>query len=289
MNARPLIFSLEMVRALLDGRKTQTRRILSTDAADAMDFMSGSGKYQPEDEPNDPTPVSIMWGESEDDDGNKEKPQWLAYMDEYPEVGVQQIGTGYGNIGDLLWVKESYVAPWGKDYMIPGGGRGIFYRADHSKTYESDGKWKTGRFMFRWASRFTLKITNIRVERVQDVSEADAKAEGLITAEGDGSKPGPGYKWRGVGYHGGHMSKDGLGPCFHTPNWNGSPGCSCVKKGPTPAQCAFRELWDFINAERGYGWIADPWVWVITFEVIKQNVDNYIFAVGSGSNLGDAA
>lgn len=87
--------------------------------------------------------------------------------------------------------------------------------------------------MPRWASRITLELTDVRVERVQEISEADCKAEGC-SREPD---------------HGGFYGPDG------TP---------LLK--PT-----FRVLWDSLNAKRGYGWDTNPWVWVLTFKQEKSD------------------
>jgi len=84
-------------------------------------------------------------------------------------------------------------------------------------------------FMPRWASRITRDITDVRVERVQDISEADAWAEGI----------------------------------------SASQAADYYYDGPQPVG-AFAELWDSINAKRGYGWTANPWVSAITFAVAKE-------------------
>ena len=174
------------------------------------------------------------------------------------------INCPYGKPGDVLWVRET----WASD-----DGRSFWYRAD-GETYNAGLPWKPSIHMPRLATRITLEIESVRVERLQDISEEDAKAEGLFAQEGDGGAPGPGYKWRGIGYHGAGYGD--FGKTFHTPHWDGSPGCSCNVRGPSPAQCAFRELWDSINAKRGYGWESNPWAWVLQFKVHKMNVDEFL-------------
>lgn len=179
MKARPILFSPEMVRALLDGRKTQTRRVIV------------------------PQPPQLC---------------------------------RYGVPGDLLYVREAH-------YIIgehPGawpGSRWTHYRADASNNLNDpaqwSGPWKPGIHMPRHASRLTLRLTDVRVQRVQEISDEDAIAEGIPRAY------------------------------------------------PIP-KVEFQDLWDDINAARGYAWPTNPWVWALSFEVIKQNVDAYIYACGTG-------
>lgn len=142
-----------MVRAILEGRKTQTRRIAlarTQNQAAIMDDMNG------------------------DDDGTHEKAAW------------QRIGCPYGKVADRLWVKETWKSdpafgypPHIKPTEIAEG-TNILYRAtldpDHTKA--TWGTWKPSLFMRRWMSRITLEITAIRVERLNEITEADAKAEG---------------------------------------------------------------------------------------------------------------
>jgi len=133
MKEHPIIFSSEMVRAILDGRKTMTRRIVKKhpliEAGFTIDFI------------NDPGNAGLC---------------------------------PYGQSGDQLWVKEAWKSSLSKN------GAEIFY-----KTYPVGqgggfipGPWKPSVFMPRWASRVTLEITDIRIERLQDISEDDAEAEG---------------------------------------------------------------------------------------------------------------
>jgi hypothetical protein len=128
---------------------------------------------------------------------------------------------------------------------------GAIYRADDVAGH-IDGGWRPSIFMSRWASRISLEVTAVRIERLQEVSEEDAVAEGLRAQVGDSDA---GYTWSGTGYEG------GIPGSFHTP---GTAGCRCNVAGPSPAQCAYRELWDSINGKRA-PWSANPWVWVVEF------------------------
>ena len=182
MNVKPILFSSEMVRALLEGRKTQTRRVV---------------KYRNYAEQDAPI-----------------------YPHECP----------YGKPGDLLWVRETWGDPW--HHAQPRA----FYRATDEKEVgwhpDFDG-WKPSIHMPRWASRLTLRITDVRVQRLQDVTRADCVVEGCTERNTDGAWYGP--------------------------------------------EVSFAHLWDRINARRGYGWNENPWVWCLSFEVIQQNVDSYIY------------
>lgn len=166
MNSRPILFSGPMVRALIDGSKTQTRRVVkpqpSFDMNSADECICGKSSTQ------------IAWDQM---------------IDSCP----------YGQPGDRLWVKETHRAVFSKALDEPH----LQYRADgdfrepkndieHNQfagilddpfgpiIEDSKRKWRPSIFTHRWASRITLEITGIRVERLNDISEADAKAEGVI-------------------------------------------------------------------------------------------------------------
>ena len=253
--ARPILFSGPMVRAIYreierpGTGKTQTRRTSGLDFVnDAPDrwefrrfFTDAQGRYAAE----------------------------------FHGIGGKMvtIPCPYGGPGDLLWIKETWKPHFIYAHLRPRDvpASELFYRADEAYA-PSNTPWVPSIFMLRWMSRFTGISQDIRAHRVQEIGDCDAIAEGLITQEGDGLGPGPGFKWHGTGYHGGAVSKL-WGRCYHTPHSDGRPGCSCNVAGPSPAQCAYRELWDSINAKRGYGWDANPWAWAVTFRPILANVD----------------
>lgn len=133
-NERPILFSAPMVRALLAGAKTQTRRALKFN--DSGHVVKGGRKWHPDD----------------------------------PAV---LIACPYGHVGDMLWVRETAAFA-----EFSGGLRLVNYRAtpDGDPTGVT---WRPSIHMPRWASRISLRITNIRVERLQSISEEDAKAEGV--------------------------------------------------------------------------------------------------------------
>jgi hypothetical protein len=259
---RPILFSAPMVRAILDGRKTQTRRAIKPQPGPDID-------------PERFRACRPM---------TRRKYRYMGNPDLVPpcEISIRP----FAFVGQRIWVKEHHrLACWNDRGEVvieyADGTRSEWTDAgDDGETwvenatlrlpdgYEEDPSlipWRSPATMPRWASRITLEVTDVRVERLQDITEADAVAEGLLAREGDGAGPGPGYKWRGTGYHGAGFTKSGE-PTFHTPGVNGR--CSCAVGGPTPAQCAYREYWD---ARHGRGsWAANPWVWALTFRRINH-------------------
>jgi len=232
MKERPILFSGEMVRAILDGRKTQTRRVIK------------------------PQPMKLdtaQWFPGPPGDKRNAK----HYANEsHLRKGLPIDFCPYGIPGDRLWVRET----WRTDKLGEGEypvrkGQWIEYRATPDippPTYP--GRWRASIHMPRWASRIDLEITDIRVERVQDISEKDAIAEGVY--------------WEAIEYP----------PPMHTGISWVAPGVTMTniygdKDRDVPAhltaQDAFKCLWDSINAKRGYGWDINPWVWVISFRRIE--------------------
>jgi len=196
MKERPIIFNTENVKAILDGRKTQTRRIV---------------KPQPE--------LTIT------DEQYKDNMRLLLY------------GGGrfcpYGEIGDRLWVRENWrVITDDNRYAIvfKDGGMKFF---DGQTTYKIEDYWKPSFFLPKWASRITLEITGVRVERLQEITTWDMEAEGLpykIERKNEAEE-------------------------------------ICESE---VAQEWFRCLWDSLNAKRGYGWEVNSWVWVIEFKKVEK-------------------
>lgn len=220
MKARPILFSGPMIRALLEGRKTQTRRPvkLPDDAREVKYYAPPSGRSQQ----GWADPGVNYWTER----GN--------HIDPCP----------YGQPGDLLWVRETWAtdAPSLDDCRrgveSDGVAYGPYYRATASDFDVSSLRWRPSIHMPRFASRLTLEITDVRVQRLRDISEEDAKAEGAEKAT-----PTPdGYV------------ADADGTCL----------------------AGFEALWDSINAKRGFGWDANPWIWALTFKVHQINVDEFL-------------
>jgi hypothetical protein len=161
MEARPILFSGEMVRAILDGRKTQTRRICRTHHKHA--------------------PIEYVGGHGGEEDADN-----YGYEDRYGDfytLGAKsreyRVPCTYGGIGCFMWVRETFCPVNDVEY---GDAKWIDYRA--TPRFSSDAlKWKPSIYMPRSASRITLEIINIKVERLRDISEEDAIAEGFPAGE----------------------------------------------------------------------------------------------------------
>ncbi len=151
ISEHPIIFSGEMVRAILAGRKTQTRRVI---------------KPQPE-VMHESTRPELWWGDN--------RPLYAESFATYCPYGLRS---------QRLWVRETFCVcdDDQKNGMWAGEHPDHIHRADWNgpdPQYEGFSKWKPSIYMPRWASRILLEITDIRVERVRDISEEDAKAEGV--------------------------------------------------------------------------------------------------------------
>lgn len=166
MKERPILFSGAMVRAILEGRKTQSRRVM---------------KVQP---PADGYELATCISTTGDKRAEGRQ-HWLK-RDGYRVLDSNQpyFSCPYGHIGDRLWVRETFTI----DRVYKDGGIadvGFEYRATARDSYTwpdyhddlTPPKWKPAIHMPRIASRITLEITNIRVERLQDISEADCEVE----------------------------------------------------------------------------------------------------------------
>lgn len=248
MRERPILFSSPMVRAILDGRKTKTRRVVKVQTGDLFDIgacVAAVQEYVPAIDP-----IAGMVGRAS-----------------------RLIRCPYGVPGDLLWVREACRAEelsrpqrerpatrkereaWGWTRVVEvdelDGCDGVRYLADDhwriikntpaageawSDLYHYRGRGKGGIgntvppiHMPRWASRITLRVTDVRVEQLNDCSEADAIAEGL--------------SWVAPGV------------------WSVAPSLPIVGDDPRDV---YRQLWEHINGAGS--WAANPWVWVVTFE-----------------------
>jgi hypothetical protein len=201
MKRHGMIFNAEMVRAILDGRKTQTRRMVKPQPPEGSQLW-GMPKVW------DNKRNLIFWREG--DRSNYGKPLPI-------------------EVGDIIWVRET----WSK---LPSGN--LWYRADNHPI--NDGWWTPSIHMPRWASRIDLEVTAVRVERVQEISEEDAKKEGVESV-----KYGNETFWKA---YGSNPLPEG-GELVATRDAKRSFGC----------------LWQSIYAN----WDANPWVWVYEFRRVK--------------------
>lgn len=178
MKERGLIFGAPMVRALLADRKTQTRRILKLPPAvvkrgihPRMDewmpnrYTKGSGQYP---------------GGNLEYTGDQPPGLLVTCLD----GTCQRVACPYGFPSEKLWVRETWAHADGRHSMVP-----VVYRADGDSQPCTDGRWRPPIFMPRNLSRITLEATDVRVQRLQDISEEDARAEGVTSDNAPGLAP----------------------------------------------------------------------------------------------------
>jgi hypothetical protein len=206
MSERPILFSAPMIRSILAGRKTQTRRVIRDTGLYAIDDAIHGATVAARERENLLTQSPIK-------------------------------------AGDTLWVRESFCAPEGLDKPAS-----VIYRADWSDEDLSasdaarrrfpeiaraypDTRWRPSIHMPRSMARILLRVTEVRIERLQEVTPDQCRAEGHPT------RP--------------EISND---PEVHD----------------DAARDWFMDLWDTLNEYRGYGWKSNPWVWAITFERIRE-------------------
>lgn len=243
MTDRPILFSAPMVKALLAGRKTQMRRILTPENTlfngRPWTAWSKGATWNWRQAWIDPGPspagntgpyLKLPYGGSD--------PDWKRTIHRiYPK----------NQIGDRLWVRET----WCRDFANSGA---FLYRATdqceglddgdgfliRNKDGSTKSPWSTAIHMPRRAARLTLIVTGIEVERLHDISEAAARAEGMI--EDDGSEPDIWY----------------------------CPGAHAERMGATAVE-AYRYVWDAINGPGS--WATNPWIIATTFTIVPRNID----------------
>jgi len=232
MTDRPILFSGPMVRAILDGRKTQTRRVLK-DKYGLLDRYPLTGK------------IIDYYGNGT---------TWGATL-----VGTTMVIPMRFHPGDRLWCREAFTLTQHDKPVYRADARdqtGARWSSITPGDPNGEVKWKPSIHMPRWASRLTLTVTDARVQRVQDISEADAIAEGIIEDNVI------------IGCHGStgvhvEVTADRY--------WHGAEPEDF--EGHEYAEDAFAALWDDLNAARGYGWEENPWVVALTFTAEQRNID----------------
>lgn len=161
MTDRPMLFSGPMVRALLEGRKTQTRRLLKPQPEPWRDFYLEGGCQQSD--------WSFVTGLRTDDGVRYRFGIWMHSA--FHESRFQPLPYAPGG---LIWVRESGL------FSDLGFEQDCAFRADGEpdQSWTRPIRWRPSIYMPRWASRLTLEVIDVRIERLQDISEADALAEG---------------------------------------------------------------------------------------------------------------
>ena len=220
--AKPILFSTEMVRAILDDRKTMTRRVVKPQPDEKHTIYLGI-KTGGTDNKNI---GSCGWGICE-------------------HGGSIQYITPRYKTSDILYIRETFCPIKIKKptRAIPEDFKETeyIYKADGIRSSDTPIKWKPSIHMPKAAARIFLRVTNVGVERLQDITEKDARAEGISP-------------WDDACY-----SNNGWTPTFYDPDSGGTP---IFRHG-------FEALWDSLNAKRGYGWANNPWVEVVGFERVK--------------------
>ncbi|WP_444942744.1 hypothetical protein ACJJIK_10840 [Microbulbifer sp. ZKSA006] len=246
---KPIIFNTEMVRAILDGRKTQTRRLM---------------KPQPE-----PSPYGGHWWACDTVESMVNVEEQL--NNEGGWAGFAGSVCPHGQTGDRLWVRETFHIPGGylDQYLIDEISQGITkreeqisYMADNPRLTPADGGWSPSIHMPRWASRITLEIAAIRIQRIQDISAEDAKAEGCYSNEEYADLAGKENIWP-CRVCEGYQAHSAMGIHF---GWEEVDCVIC----DTPIK-RFRELWRSVYGEDN--WNQNPWVWVIEFRRVEQQAE----------------
>jgi len=214
-----ILFSGPMVRAIREDRKTQTRRVI-----------------KPQPYFNDRS--RLAWkccGSFADPVAGKTAEEMIASH------------CPYGGPGDRLWVRETWRTSMAYDQFAPSqidSGAPVLWVADNAPKLNGPQSWGKLRpyiFMPRWASRITLEIVSVRVQRLQAITEADAIAEGVVQQYRQAERVLPGA----------------------------SHAVMAAAHRLESPRGAFAVLWDSINLDRGHGWARNDWVWAVEFKRIE--------------------
>lgn len=250
---RPIIFSAPMVRAILEGRKTQTRRVMNpqpymsvSNPPRVRDASDGDIFICPDFLPTTPNRSFVI---------TERESSGVWHCMGQREFAEKR--CPYGIPGDRLWVREAAIITpkrWDDDRTFThrdtdGDKRWVQYLATSPDREAATGyglKVSPSIFMPRWASRITLEIASVRVQRVREISEEDAEAEGCEAEV---------YTERDVA----DLQIADVSPEI-------KKLARLLGPGKVPAAARFRDLWNSINAKRGFSWDVNPWVWALTFK-----------------------
>ena len=221
MKERGMIFNGEMVRAILDGRKTQTRRPVKFPLIDKNMGCELAGN-----ELAGELAAGNYWNSPFGKPGSR---IWVRETFQGPLIPEEELSEFFGASNPDKFYSSAYC-----EYAADGGPRPEYVDADDNTRHG----WRPAIYMPRWASRITLEITGVRVERLQDISEEDAEAEGIdMEALADAQD---------------------CYDCIADHNFTGRP----------TAAGHFSYLWQSIYGAES--WHANPWVWVVEFRVIEN-------------------
>lgn len=271
---RPLIFSAPMVRALLAGRKTQTRRVLKPprgvdpghwmpDAPGTLGAGIDGDRVRVLHWPNDG--AEVAWGRLPCATGDR---LWVreTWQTGSGYAGPQVAYRASGDAHDIdAWDGEDEGAGPSFNYDRLPGLKWHTWLPDLLSGVE--GSWRSPIHMPRALSRLTLIVENVRVERLADISDEDAKAEGLACLSKD-----DGRTWKyGIADRDGWPGTDDDG--WPWSDWNVDP------------RRAYARLWDSIHGKGAFE--ASPWVAAISFRVIPQNIDRLSDPLPTGADAGE--
>jgi hypothetical protein len=226
MAEKSISFKGPMVRAILSGSKTVTRRVLKPQPSHLVAQLKLVGTSR-----KTGAEVFEMLTRSG---------MHVSGLPDGPGCVTPLLEAPYA-VGDHLWVREAWRTEWEHDAIRPVGLKpgvaGIRFEEEGAADRSIWGRYRPPMFMPRWASRITLEVTGVKVERLCDISEEEAKAEGVFFYADQPEFP-----------------------------WTAYDGCSVSYRR---ASEAFQFLWDSINGEReGASWEANPWVAAISFRSI---------------------
>ncbi len=232
LKERPILFSGPMVRAILTGTKTQTRRVIRPQPTDSwmlniplVDPTIGQFGKAYDSNADAWQNYYHRWFSPDTKDWIYRKRLWIKHPENYTEIECP-----YGAPGERLWVRETWL-----NAALPGYHPVVLYRADGDDPKPPSVAWKPSIHIKREYSRLSLEVVSVRVERLNEISEADAKAEGAVAAYIErAERQDPGLK---------------------------------IIQAPYSVEC-FRQLWNSINGARA-DWGSNPWVWVVEFKRVE--------------------
>ena len=205
MSCKPILFNTQMVQAILDGRKTVTRRIIKPQT---VTHNTANGPVEES--------LDAFMAQNEKD------------------AKLLAAACAPYQPGDILWVRETWMPCASIDSFLTDTNLYV-YKADYDDG-DIPGKWRPSIHMPKEAARLFLRVTDVRTERVNEISNTDCIREGI--------------------------NNECCRVCVHT-GGSGCGHCNALWR-------QFRDLWDSLNAKRGYGWDDNPWVWVYTFERVDK-------------------